>query len=408
MMAEQHRPQSREALKRRTARHGSGRIDGDGPVTRPPGAGGVKILECKAQRIYLRMARCAGRILPVLLQPFAPRGRLAASTLIRKARHVGGWRGRGCAKESIEHPFAAQHWRRPIGIRRHCQQTAVGQQASSLLRIAERHSPEAGPIDVRYPIVTGQPLVEEAVVGPQQFLHASILAQLTLDEQLRLPRQRFTQVVVKFRKQIRIRSNVPYRAQLQPLAEEIVHQRCGARVGQQAPHLLRQNDRIMKRPSDGYVEEFIIGNAAPEKERQPGGQFEAAQGIGASGGNTLWIAFNTKQESRVNEDSFERELDAGIEATLAPADSEKVEQRLNVSRRDRPAIRTPRERRKNIPGAAFLVCATRWPTYEDSSAAGCVPGARDSVRPFYYDGVHSRITVRHLNTVSPHDRRMCR
>ena len=121
-------------------------------------------------------------------------------------------------------------------------------------------------------------------------------------------------------------------------------------------------------------------------------------------GRTGWIAFDAEQEARVDEDALERELDARVEAALPSPGAVEAEQRVDVCRRDRPAIRTPGERGENLPGAAFLVGPTRRPADEDPAAAGCAPQTRDPVGPVDRDRVHGRTAVRHLDAVAPVDR----
>src|SRR5258706_12355946 len=70
----------------------------------------------------------------------------------------------------------------------------------------------------------------------------------------------------------------------------------------------------------GEIEQMVVRQAAPEKERQAGRDLEATQpvgrwpaaGVGASGGRILVQA---QKEVGINEHPFERELDSRVEAT---------------------------------------------------------------------------------------------
>ena len=64
----------------------------------------------------------------------------------------------------LEHPLAAQHRRRALGVRRHRQDAAVAQQPAARL-VGDRHAAEVAAVDVGDAVVARQPLVDERVVG---------------------------------------------------------------------------------------------------------------------------------------------------------------------------------------------------------------------------------------------------
>ena len=97
------------------------------------------------------------------------------------------------------------------------------------------------PNDVRDAVVLRQPLVDERVVGGQQIEHAAVLAHDALEKQLGLAPERLPQVVVEVRKDSEFGHDAAEIAQLQPLAGEIADERLRPRIGQHAPHLLRQH-----------------------------------------------------------------------------------------------------------------------------------------------------------------------
>ena len=69
----------------------------------------------------------------------------------------------------------------------------------------------------------------------------------------------------------------------------------------------------------------------------------------------LRIAMDAQQEVRVDEHSFERELNPGVEtSTIAAAVVEELEQRLHILVRHRPAIGQPRDPREDLRGAGLL------------------------------------------------------
>src|SRR5262249_45348132 len=100
-------------------------------------------------------------------------------------------------------------------------------------------------------------------------------------EELGLARERGAQVLVELRfgEQLRIGRDSHETAQLEPLRGEIFHQRLRPLVGQHAPDLPLQHDRLAELPAPREVEELIVRNAAPEKEREPRGELYVAQTI---------------------------------------------------------------------------------------------------------------------------------
>ena len=94
-------------------------------------------------------------------------------------------------------------------------------------------------MNVRYLIVTREPLVHERVISIQQPEHAPVAADLALEKQLGFARKGVAQILVEVREDLRVRRGAGDIAEAQPLAEEIVHQSGGPRVGQHPLHLAR-------------------------------------------------------------------------------------------------------------------------------------------------------------------------
>ena len=164
-------------------------------------------------------------------------------------------------------------------------------------------------------------------------------------------------------------------AQVQPLRGEIVDERAGgAGVGQHAPHLLFENRRTGELSALGEVEQALVGNAAPQEERQARRDFQIAQALrqaearlgapklaGRSDCERRLGPMDAQQEVGIDEHAFERELNAGVEApAVAPAAVEELEQRLDVGVRHRTAIGEPRDPRKNLRGARLLLRRELW------------------------------------------------
>ena len=93
------------------------------------------------------------------------------------------------------------------------------------------------------------------------------------------------------------------RPQLQPLAAEVVDQRLRPRIAQHPPHLPFQHDRILQGPAHRHVEQFVVGDPAPEKERQARGEIDRVEAIRCAGRHVRRFALDTKQKARRRENA---------------------------------------------------------------------------------------------------------
>ena len=116
--------------------------------------------------------------------------------------------------------------------------------------------------------MASQLFVEKGLVRRQQVRNARVLFQLSVEKQLRLGDERGTQVVIEPWKLCAVRIQQPNIASLEPVGEEILDQRIArARIGEHARDLLFENRRLMQFPLDPEVEQRVVRNAAPQKER---------------------------------------------------------------------------------------------------------------------------------------------
>ena len=258
--------------------------------------------------------------------------------------------------------------------------------------IAQRHPPVAAPTHVRDAVVSREPFVEKRVVRAQQVDDAPVLPQLAFHEQLGLTLKGLAEVLVEPGKQIRIRCDAADAAQHQPLASEIVDQRRRPGISQHPVHLLVERGRVAQLASSREIEELVVGNAAPHEERQPRRQLEIAQTIDGARCCTDRIALDTKQKLGVDQDAFERRLDARFEATIGAAGLVERKQRLEVVVGDRAAERAARQRRENRPGAPrlVLVCRAVGLADEEPVAAGRLTWPRHRVRAIDGDALQPR------------------
>ncbi len=224
-----------------------------------------------------RVAAVARRILSMLRQPLADRRRRRARLVLRQIGvHAGRRRRHRQAEDVVQQPFAAQHRRRPIGIRRRRQQRALRQQPAALIVVGQRDPPETAAVDPGNAVVPRQPFVDERVVGVQEIDDAAILADGAADKQLGFPLEGLQQAEVV------VRDSAPDRRRLlRPGADSTTGRRNrrraprwrAGRPASAAPPARESPDRQLS--ALGQRQQPFVGNAAPQEERQPRGDFHA-------------------------------------------------------------------------------------------------------------------------------------
>src|SRR4030095_2179218 len=90
--------------------------------------------------------------------------------------------------------------------------------------------------------------------------------------------------------------------QEQPLAGEVGDQRLGSRILQHSLHLLLQDKGVFQFSLLGKSEQFVIGNAAPEEERQPRREFDVGDPMRSANRQGRWIAFKKDGELRLGQE----------------------------------------------------------------------------------------------------------
>ena len=241
------------------------------------------------------------------------RGRRAGLDLREVGVHAG-WRRRDRqTKNVVQQPFAAQHRGRPIRVRRGREQRSLAEQPAALVEVRKRHATEAAAVDAGNAVMPRQPFVDKRVVGVEEFHDAAILADRAADKQFRFPLEGLQQVEVVVGIPILIDHDFLDAAQIQPLRGEVVDERIGgARVRQHSPHFSNKDRRVRQLTALGQREQAIVGDAAPEKERQARGEFDAVEPIRRLRRLKGRLPVDAQQEVRVDEHAFERELNSGI------------------------------------------------------------------------------------------------
>ena len=242
----------------------------------------------------------------------------------------------------------------------------------------QRDAPEVAAVDVRDPVVAGQPLVDERVVRGQQLHDAAVLADDAVHEQLGLPPEALAQLVVEVGEVARRRDVAAQVAQHQPLAGEVVHERPRPRVVQHAPDLALEHHAAGAAGRARPRSAAVVRHRAPEEERQPRRQLEVRHRRRGLGGGQRRLG--PEEELRVGQDQPQAVLDARSKPTPCPARGVLLENRREVVVGDRPAIGAPGQRRRGWcartrpSSAARLAGRAR----EDALAAGRGARARST------------------------------
>ncbi len=118
---------------------------------------------------------------------------------------------------------------------------------------------------------------------------------------------------------------------------------------------MRQNLRFVQLVLLCQPQQFLIGDAAPEEERKPGGQFEIADGVDAARRGAGRLFLKPENEPRIHQNAGQRRFDSVLEAARVPAFLIKAEQRLEISVADRTPERLGRKRRQDPFGAGSFV-----------------------------------------------------
>ena len=240
----------------------------------------------------------------------------------------------------------------------------------------------------------GKTLVEKRVIGAEQVQHVPILAHDALEEQLRFPAQGLPQVVVEIGKQPCIRSGSGKVAQIQPLLREVIDQRFGTAVSQHPAHLAFEHRRLAQLTLNRRVEQFIVRNAAPDKEREPRRQIQIRQAIHGTRRGIRWILFDTEEKVRAGEDRAKRHFDAGFETARRFALLIELRQHLHFGSGHGTPKRTPRQSGNHLLRAAVFIGWLLRAAGEDAPPAWCVARTGRIERTGDRDRIERRLDTR--------------
>ena len=103
------------------------------------------------------------------------------------------------------------------------------------------------------------------------------------------------------------------------------------RVGEQAPHLGAQDGGLGQLAALGRVEQLVVGDAAPQEEREARGELEISQRVRLPRLGARRVLEHAQEEVGVDEQPLEGELDAGVEAAAGLRPSVAGRTRSSVS-----------------------------------------------------------------------------
>ena len=137
------------------------------------------------------------------------------------------------------------------------------------------------------------------------------------DEQLGLLPERLPQAVVEVGEDVDVGLETVEVPEVQPLAGEVPHECPRPSIGEHAPHLRLQHLRLAEPLRRRQLEQLVVRDAAPEEERQARRQGEVVDAVQRVRRRAGWIALDSEQELRADEQPFDCPLNAGIESLRA-------------------------------------------------------------------------------------------
>ena len=155
----------------------------------------------------------------------------------------------------------------------------------------------------------------------------------------------------------------------------------------------------------GQGEQRVVGDAAPQKERETGGEIQVAEAIDGAGRAARRIALNAEQEVRGNQDGSQRLFDATIEIAFAATGTIEGHERTDVGISNRAAESAATYRGQNPARARLFVTRGGRAAHKQPGAAGRFAAATGVVGAGDEDIIHSRrqvARVRHFKTFHPH------
>ena len=214
----------------------------------------------------------------------------------------------------------------------------------------------------------GQTFIKIAVVSIQQSQHTVVFPKYTVNKQFNFLDEIQAQIsgscgIGKYKT---IRTDFIQLGKLQPLIGKIGCQSLRFWIGEHAPDLSFQNFRLGQVSGNGQLQQFFIGQTAPEKKRKAGGQIELTQRINRTWLLIRWRYFGSIQKVRADQHSGQRQPNTFFKSTGFIAPLIKLIQGTSVFLLTPAPVGPHREIIDYFLGTGLLFSAFRRITSEDS------------------------------------------
>ncbi len=204
----------------------------------------------------------------------------------------GGGSGGLTPEEDLHDGLAAPHRRSAVGLRRDFEEETFAEQAAAHVEVGSQcDAAEVAAVDIGDSVVFGEALVDESIVSVQQVDQATVFVDDAGEEQQRFFLEGVAQVVVEIGEGLGGGGLGVQAAEVQPLAGEVHHELLGSRVGQHAKRLALQHFGVAELVVYGQIHQLVVGDAAPQEERQAIGEFDIADPVFLARSQVGWLNF---------------------------------------------------------------------------------------------------------------------
>ena len=286
----------------------AGGIDGKFAVHGAPLADAVVVLQAEAERVHLVMAGGAHGVGAVLLHLLAQGGGGADGGLVER-RNVGRRRRRRAAQNVVEDVLSADDDRGTRGVAGDGEHAGVAEDAAALGG-GELDAAEVRPLDACDAVMFGQALIEEGVAGVEELAERAILAQDGVEEEAGLLLHGVAQLGTPIGELLGIGFDHVEVAQFQPLAGEVIGERGGARVGEQALHLGIERGGGVELAALGEREQFVVRHPTPQEVAEARGQLDIGDRVGPGGVERVRVMLDAEEEVGGDKHGLEGQLNS--------------------------------------------------------------------------------------------------
>ena len=241
-----------------------------------PLADGVVVVPGESQRVDLRVAGGAVRVVAVRFDLLAKRGLGAFRRVGFDGAHVRRWRRGRLAENRFADPDAAVNRAMAGAVRGQPEHRAHRQQTAAMILGLERDALEAVGLRLRQPVEIAEPGVGHGPVGIDEAVDGQVLREHLAEILDGLGTHARLKPGVVRRVQLLVRREHADAVQLQPLPWEVVDEAVDLAVRQQPVHLLLQAFAVQG-AAFGRGEEAVVGHRTPEEIREPGGEFPVVE-----------------------------------------------------------------------------------------------------------------------------------